>query len=79
MSRDKVLDNFIKKYRVVERKKAKISGNFERLNEGDILTIQMHPWNGLNISYEDDGHKFEFSGYVGNIRKSLYNFELEEI
>jgi hypothetical protein len=79
MSGEKVLDNFTKKYRVVERKKAKISGNFERLNVGDIITIQMHPWNDLHISYVDDGHTFEFNGYVGNIKKSLFNFELEEV
>lgn len=75
-----VFKNFKRTFKVTERHKAKISGNFKDLDIGNVITIQLHAAsNVIDISYIDNvGHTHEFSGYTGQIRNSLLNFDLED-
>lgn len=81
MNGARIFDCFEKKYRVKERHKVKISGNFADLEENNIMIVQMWPADSsVKIAYIDNvGHMHEFSGYAGQIRKSLLNFDVEEV
>lgn len=81
MNGARIFSCFEKKYRVTERHKVKISGNFANLEENNIMTVQMWPADSsVKIAYIDNaGHMHEFSGYAGQITKSLLNFDVEEV